>query len=103
MLQPTWMQQPHSSVVKQDQQIPPDRPHLSWPTKLITKNADRIDLERLLQCIPGRSCQVVKYLFDAESHQWEYQKATTSLKELIHMIDTTGKFQKDSPETSFFL
>lgn len=97
------MQQPQSFVVKPGQQMPPDRPHLTWPSEHLTNIADMMDLERLLKCIPGQSCQVVKYVFNAQTHQWEYHRATTDLNELRHMVDATEQPQRNSADTSCFL
>lgn len=82
---------------KNHQRSSPNRPYLSWPSHLELEGLEVADFEKVLRRDPGSGCQVVKYVFDVQNRQWEYQRATGDVDELKNMVTECEK------ERSYFL
>jgi hypothetical protein len=86
MPEPNWMQPPTIRISKNHQQASLNKPYLSWPSHLELEGFEVSDFEKVLRRDPGKSCQVVKYIFDVQTRQWVYEKATAVLEVLEDMI-----------------
>lgn len=87
MPHPLWMQPPILGLgTRPSPNEQPDQPHLIWPWNLPIKDSIGFELEEVLRHKKGKACQMVKYLFDANTERWCFGKATTALGDFRDMV-----------------